>query len=80
VVLADCAHFRIRCEPLARGGRLLFAAGQQPRLLHVVVGRVQEAATAQVLGRGDNALLPYAGRFAFTATEDSLLLVTENFI
>ena len=79
-VLADCAHFRIRCEPLARGGRLLIAAGQQPRLLHVVVGRVQEAATAQVLGRGDNALLPYAGRFAFTATEDSLLLVTENFI
>ena len=80
VVLADCAHFRIRCEPLARDGGLLFAAGQQPRLLHVVVGRVQEAATAQVLGRGDNALLPYAGRFAFTATEDSLLLVTENFI
>jgi mannose-6-phosphate isomerase len=79
-VLADCAQFRIRREPLARGGRLMFAAGQQPRLLHVVGGRVQEAATAQALGRGDNALLPYAGRFAFTATEDSLLLVTENFI
>jgi mannose-6-phosphate isomerase len=79
-VLADCTQFRIRREPLARGGRLLFAAGQQPRLLHVVGGRVQEAATAQALGRGDNTLLPYASRFAFTATEDSLLLVTENFI
>jgi len=79
-VLADCAQFRIRREPLARGASLMFAAGQQPRLLHVVAGRVREAATARVLGRGDNALLPFASRFAFTATEDSLLLVTENFI
>jgi mannose-6-phosphate isomerase len=78
-VLADCAAFRLRRTPLARGEQLAFAAGQQPRLLHVVGGGVQEIATAQTLGRGANVLLPFAGRFTFVATEDSLLLVTENF-
>ena len=31
------------------------------------------------LQRGDNALLPYAGTFSFAASEEALLLVTENF-
>jgi mannose-6-phosphate isomerase len=78
-VLADCAEFRIRRLPLARGAGLAFAAGQQPRLLHVVRGRLKETATGGALASGENVLLPYAGRFAFTAAEDSLLLVTENF-
>jgi mannose-6-phosphate isomerase len=78
-VLADCAEFRIRRQPLAGGSRVAFAAGQQPRLLHVVRGRVGEAATGAVLAGGDNVLLPYAESFTITATEDSLLLVTENF-
>ena len=78
-VLADCAEFRIRCVPLAPGEQLAFSAGQQPRLLHVVRGRVGEAATGAALACGDNVLLPFSGGFAFTATERSLLLVTENF-
>lgn len=78
-VLADCAEFRIRRQPLARGARVGFAAGQQPRLLHVVHGRVSEAGTGAVLAGGDNVLLPYADGFVFTAVEDSLVLVTENF-
>ena len=78
-VLADCAEFRIRRVPLARGAELAFAAGEQPRLLHVVQGSLQETVTAAALAPGENVLLPYAGRFAFTAAEDSLLLVTENF-
>jgi mannose-6-phosphate isomerase len=77
--LADCAEFSIRRQPLARGARVAFAAGQQPRLLHVVHGRVGEAATGVVLAGGDNVLLPYADSFTFTAVDDSLLLVTENF-
>jgi mannose-6-phosphate isomerase len=79
-VLADCAEFRIRRLPLARGAWLEFAAGEQPRLLHVVTGRIRDAAGASELARGDNALLPCSGGFAFTATEDSLLLVTDNFV
>jgi mannose-6-phosphate isomerase len=78
-VLADCAEFRIRRLPLARRARLAFAAGQQPRLLHVIAGHIQETITSEELGRGDNILLPFAGEFVFTAAEDSLLLVTENF-
>jgi len=78
-VLADCAEFRIRCVPLAPGGQLEFPAGQQPRLLHVVRGRIGEAATGGFLAGGDNALLPFAGHFTFAATEPSLLLVTEGF-
>lgn len=78
-VLADCAEFRIRRMPLTRGAGLVFDAGQQPRLLHVVRGRLKETATAGTLASGANVLLPYAGRSAFTAAEDSLLLVTENF-
>jgi mannose-6-phosphate isomerase len=78
-VLADCAEFRIRREPLVRGARLAFSAGEQPRLLHVVHGRVGEASTGAVLAGGDNVLLPYAGSFTFTAVDDTLLLVTENF-
>jgi hypothetical protein len=45
----------------------------------VVRGRLKETATAGTLACGENVLLPYAGQLAFTATEDSLLLVTENF-
>jgi mannose-6-phosphate isomerase len=78
-VLADCAEFRIRRVPLARGERLTFEAGQQPRLLHIAQGSVREAAAPTPAGRGDNLLLPFSGQFTFVAAEESLILVTENF-
>jgi len=78
-VLADCAEFRLRRIPLARGARLFFAAGEQPRLLHVVRGRVQTDDGPEIVAPGDNVLLPFAEAFEFRATEDALLLVTENF-
>jgi mannose-6-phosphate isomerase len=78
-VLADCPLFRIRREPLAAGATVAFSARQQPRLLHVVRGRVRESATGTLLAAGDNVLLPYAEAFSFAAIDDSLLLMTENF-
>lgn len=78
-VLADCPEFRIRSIPMPRGGELAFSAGEQPRLLHVVRGGLQAANGGAPLVRGENVLLPYAGEFVFSATENSLLLVTENF-
>ena len=78
-VLADCAEFRLRCVPLASGGQLAVPGGQQPRLLHVVRGRIGETATGGILSGGDNVLLPFADSFHFAAAEESLLLVTEGF-
>jgi mannose-6-phosphate isomerase len=78
-VIADCAEFRIRRLPLRAGARWTAAAGEQPRLVSVVRGRVSAGAAGADLGRGDNGLLPYAGSFELTAREPSLLLVTENF-
>lgn len=79
-VLADCPEFRIRRVPLGRGEHLTFEGGEQPRLLHVVQGAVREGPTATTVSRGENVLLPFAGRFDFSAKEESLLLVTENFV
>ena len=78
-VLAACPEFRLRRVPLGPGGKLEFAAGQQARLLHVVRGAGRDLVTGAPWRAGDNLLLPFAARAAFSATEDSLLLVTEDF-
>jgi len=78
-VLADCEEFRLRRVPLAAGARLAFAAREQPRLMHVVRGRLRETALAETLGPGESTLLPYSGAFSFTAVEPSLALVTDGF-
>jgi mannose-6-phosphate isomerase len=77
-VLADCAEFRIRRVRLAAGAPVNFAAGEQPRLLSVVDGRLTSADGA--VERGENVLLPFAGAFTFTAAEATTALVTENFV
>ena len=89
-VIADAREFRIRRVPLAKGGRLHVAAGEQARILSVVEGRVRETLSgaaggsgadkgAGVLARGDNVVLPYSGGFVFEAAVESMVLVTENF-
>jgi len=78
-VLAACPEFRLRRVPLGRGEKLAFAAGQQARLLHAVRGAGRDLGTAEPWRAGDNLLLPFAANSAFRATEDSLLLVTEDF-
>ncbi len=76
-VIADCDEFRIRRVVLSPGEKLNFPAGQQPRLLSVVSGSLNFGEVS--LGRGDNALLPYAGDFTGVAHESGILLITENF-
>ena len=79
-VIADCAEFRIRRVPLKTGAALAFGAGEQCRLLSVVRGRLRaRGLEVAPFIAGDNALLPFAGAFAFEAEEESLVLVTENF-
>ena len=74
-VIADCDAFRIRRVVLGAGERLELPAGEQPRLVSVVSGRVSGP-----LDRGDNVLLPQEGAFTFTAEAMAIVLVTENFV
>lgn len=76
-IIADAREFRIRRVPLAAGGRLEFAAGEQPRLVSVVRGRL--SAGGRELPRGANVLVPYASASTLTAAEPSLVLVTDRF-
>lgn len=87
-VIAECAEFRIRRVVLGAGERLHLRAGEQPRLLSVVSGAVRSTSdgtpgsrspVGPKLARGDNALLPYAGAFTFSAETTTILLLTENF-
>lgn len=87
-VIADCAEFQIRRVVLFAGERLHLRAGEQPRLVSLVSGSLLVSAEhasgtrspmGQKLARGENALLPYAGAFTFTAETIAILLVTENF-
>lgn len=76
-VLAECREFRITRHRLARGDRLAFAAGEEARIFSVVGGKLTSGNATLPLG--DNALLPYAGQFSFTAAEDALVLITDGF-
>ncbi len=88
-VIADCPEFRIRRVVLGAGERVHVRSSEQPRLLSVVSGTVRvtddgnggtRAPFRPKIARGENALLPYAGSFTFTADATTILLVTENFI
>jgi mannose-6-phosphate isomerase len=76
-VLADCPEFRITRHRLTRDERLAFAAGEQARILSVVEGTL--TADETTLRVGDNVLLPFAGTCAFTAGEETVVLVTDKF-
>ncbi|MDQ5979076.1 MAG: mannose-6-phosphate isomerase [Verrucomicrobiota bacterium] len=77
VVLAECREFHITRHRLGRGENLSFNPGEQARIFSVVGGRLTAGEVSLTLG--DNALLPFAGKFVFTATEDSQVLVTDGF-
>ena len=81
-VIADSPLFRIRRVVLDPGEKMTFARGEEPRILSVVSGSLLQqpiGKSVEVLTRGDNVLLPYAGEFTFSAYEAAIVLVTENF-
>ena len=79
-VLVQCHEFSLRRERLAAGRRISFAAGEQPRILSVVEGELEcGPGPGQALKLGDNVLLPQAGEFSFSAKNQAVVLVTENF-
>jgi mannose-6-phosphate isomerase len=76
-VLAECREFRITRHRLARDEQLAFTAGEQARILAVVDGRL--TTDGADLRAGDNVLVTYAGDVAFTAGQDTVVLVTDKF-
>lgn len=83
MVLAECEEFTIRKYALVAPQRFEILSNEQPRLLHVVSGQVDisDGGGGKVwkAERGDNILLPYKADFLVVATDDSEVLVTENF-
>lgn len=77
-IIADAKEFRIRRVPLAERAAVTFEAGEQPRILSVVEGRITTP-EGEVLTRGDNVILPYYVKNSFIAQNDALVLVTEGF-
>jgi hypothetical protein len=63
-----------------RAGRaeLTFEAGEQPRILSVVEGRLVTP-EGETLMRGDNVIIPFSVKKSFIAQTDTLALVTEQF-
>jgi mannose-6-phosphate isomerase len=76
-VLAECSEFRITRHRLAKGEAIHFAAGEQCRIISVAGGCLREGETT--LRHGDNALMPYSGRFTFSAVEEAQVLITDRF-
>jgi mannose-6-phosphate isomerase len=82
-LLAQCEEFTIRKYQMSAGRKLSLDAGRQPRLLHVVSGRLRvegEGGEVWEAGLGDNLLLPFAGRFGITVVEEGVALVTSDFV
>ena len=76
-LLAESDVFRLSKICLKAGESLQFESGA-PRILSVVIGDLTEA-DGSTVPTSANALLPAAQSFAFTASTDTELLLTEDF-
>lgn len=77
-VLADCEAFRLRRLELEDGEVIAFAADEEPRILSVVEGSLEEA-DGWISVSGDNVLLPYAGSSTWKARGRVVALLTDRF-
>ena len=78
--IADCDEFRIRQVNLQPDETLAFSAGEQPRILSLIAGQLEEAESSQRLSAAENVLIRYAGSPRFKASQQSKILITENFL
>lgn len=78
-VIADSEIFRLTVRRLKAGEVLRYEANTQPRLVSVVEGALRDRASATLLERSENVLLPYAEAFELEAAQDSVVIVTDGF-
>lgn len=77
-ILADSPEFRLRRLHLQEGESYRVPAGEEPRILSVVKGKLQYE-TDQSIQTSDNVLVPYAESVELTAIEPTELLITDRF-
>jgi mannose-6-phosphate isomerase len=80
--IASCDEFTIRRVVLGKGESLAFTAKEQPRIISVAAGGVIQSGSespGRPLALGDSALLPWSADLEFTASEPSIVLITEDF-
>ena len=76
-LLADSDVFRLRRVTLKADGKLSLQAGDA-KIISVVSGCLSTA--EELLNQGDNALLSASADYDFIATEDAVLLITDQFV
>lgn len=77
-LLAECDAFRLRRLELGEGERLEFGAEEEPRILNIVSGALEEG-DGFVAAQGDTVLLPYAGSSVWLAKGPVVALLTDRF-
>ncbi len=75
--LAMSDVFNLYRRTLTLGKTLKFPSGE-PRIVSVVSGSLKESGGCE-LRLGDNVLLPACGSYEFVASEDCVVLITEDF-
>ncbi len=76
--LCKCKEFSINLIRLAKDQTISFKANEAPRILSVAEGEVKDDEGNAII-LADNIIIPYAESITFTATKDTVLLITENF-
>lgn len=78
--LADCNEFRIRKFNLASNENVIsLPSHEQPRLIHVVSGRLHDQASGQILHSSRNYLQPYVTELSLIAETEARILITDQF-
>lgn len=77
--LAESAVFNLEKRDIAAGESIKFNAGEEPRLLGIVSGRLVDSADGSAIEKAANVLLPYSTDFNLTAETDTVVVITSGF-
>jgi len=78
VLLADSEEFRLRKLKLKGGDILRFGENEEPRILSIVSGLLEEGSGSRIKA-GANVILPYGESSEWQSQEDTELLITDRF-
>ncbi len=79
-ILAESEEFRVtKYDDFEPDERLNFPSLEEPRLLHIVRGRLTDLESGTTIKSGDNILLPYSDSFFFRTSKETRVLITDQF-